>query len=241
MSVLLVTGTDTGVGKTWVSVALARALVKAGARVIAMKPVETGCSGPIGWEEDGVQLAAATGQASPQAALYRLAAPLAPAIAAEAEGAAIDFSKLVLEIESHAAAADLVLLEGAGGVLTPITWEWDIVDLARAVKASVLVVASDRLGAINQTLLAVSALESAGMEVCGVALTAPAQPDHSTGSNAGAIARVAGLERVATLPRVADPLVAAVSLARVAAWLPGEPQARPPLPSPTHACRGPLP
>jgi dethiobiotin synthetase len=190
-----------------------------GRRVVAIKPVETGCTHLITAEEDGAQLASATSQASPRAALCRLAAPLAPAMAAEAAGVTIDLDELVLEMESHGAAADIVLMEGAGGLLTPITWEWNIVDLARALDASALVVSSDRLGAINQTLLALSALRLARLEVRGVALTAPAEPDQSTGSNAAAIARLLGLDRVARLPREADPFAAVASFADVAGWV----------------------
>ena len=72
MTTLLITGTDTGVGKTWVGRALGHALVAAGRRVVAIKPVETGCSDATALLEDGALLAAATGQAEPRAALYRL-------------------------------------------------------------------------------------------------------------------------------------------------------------------------
>jgi len=80
---LVITGTDTGVGKTWVGRVLSHALVAAGRRVVAVKPVETGCGNPGSHLEDGALLAAATGQAEPRAALHRFAAPVAPALAAE--------------------------------------------------------------------------------------------------------------------------------------------------------------
>jgi dethiobiotin synthetase len=219
VSFLLVVGTDTGVGKTWVCRALAHALTLAGRRVGAIKPVETGCSDPAGSLEDGVLLAAAAGQLSPSTALRRLATPVAPAVACELEGVTIDFDELVLEIEAHAEGPELVLVEGAGGILSPITWEWNIVDLGRALDARVLLVASDRLGAVNHTLLALSAIELAGLELCGVALTAPAVPDRSSGTNAGAIARLSGLERVTALPRAEDPRLAVAGLGDVLEWL----------------------
>jgi len=83
----------------------------------------------------------------------------------------------------------------------------------------VLLVARDRLGAINQTLLALSALELAGAEVCGVVLTGPAVPDPSTGNNAGAIARLTGLERVVGLPWQSDPHVEVPGLEKVLHWI----------------------
>jgi dethiobiotin synthetase len=219
VGVILVTGTDTGVGKTWVTRALGRALVTAGRRVVAIKPVESGCDGRSWSEEDGVLLAAATGQVLPYAALRRMAAPVAPAMAAEAERLVIDFDDLLLEIESHSAGSEIVLVEGAGGLLAPITWEWGIVDLARALGASALVVASDRLGTINHTLLTLGALELSGIPLLGVALTTPAEPDRSSGANAAAIARMAGHDRVLALPRQVDPFKPSASLAKVVRWV----------------------
>jgi dethiobiotin synthetase len=219
MKALLVTGTDTGVGKTWVACALGRALAGSGRRVVAIKPVETGCRDATRAVEDGALLAAATGQREPAAALLRFAAPLAPALASEAEGVSIDLDVLVLRIESLGDGADLVLLEGAGGLLSPITWEWNAVDLARTVGATALLVGPDRQGVINHALLALSALELAGLPVTGLALTAPETADASTGTNAAAIARISGMDRVVTLPRSADPLQVTAAVAPILDWL----------------------
>jgi dethiobiotin synthase len=219
MNALLITGTDTGVGKTWVGRALGRALAAAGRRVVAIKPVETGCSDATARLEDGVLLAAATGQSEPQAALHRFAAPVAAALAAEAEGEGIDLDALILRIEALGERADLVLIEGVGGLLSPITWEWTVVELARALGATVLVVGADRLGVINHAQLTLSALELAGLEVTGLVLTAPGTPDASTGTNADAIARLGGITRVATMPRMDDPAAAGSHLAEILGWL----------------------
>jgi dethiobiotin synthase len=219
MNALLITGTDTRVGKTWVGRALGKVLAAAGRRVVAIKPVETGCSDATALLEDGALLAAATGQAEPLAALHRFAAPLAPALAAEAEDQAIDLDALILRIEALSTGADLVLVEGTGGLLAPITWEWTVVELARTLGAAALVVGVDRLGTINHTLLTLSALELAGLEVAGVVLTAPETPDASTGTNVGAIARLGGLERVISLPRSNDLVAAARDVAPVVEWV----------------------
>lgn len=219
MKVVLVTGTDTGVGKTWVTRAVAHSLAATGRRVVAIKPVETGCTESGRNGEDGVLLASATGQPAPKAALLRFAAPAAPAVAADAEGSEIDFDALVLEIASHAEGAEVVLLEGAGGLLAPVTWEWNMVDLARELNASAILVGSDRLGTINHTLLTLGALDFAGVEMLGVALTPPPEPDRSVGSNAAAIARLSGLTRIVTLPHNADPLAASEGVTRLAEWI----------------------
>jgi dethiobiotin synthetase len=219
MNSLLITGTDTGVGKTWVGRALSHALVSAGRRVVAVKPVETGCGNARSHLEDGALLAAATGQEEPRTALFRFAAPVAPALAAEREGESIDLDALVLRIEGLSAEAEVLLVEGAGGLLSPITWEWTIVDLARALGSSALVVAMDRLGTINHTQLTLSALELAGLSVTGVVLTAPETPDASTGTNASAIARLSGLDRVLSLPRANDPSAVVSEVAPLIRWL----------------------
>src|ERR671920_663513 len=104
---ILVTGTDIGVGKTWVACALARALVDADKQVVAIKPVETGCSGQPSESEDGVRLARATGQSQPAHAILRLPEPLAPVLSSERAGAEIDFDALVLKIERFAEAAEV--------------------------------------------------------------------------------------------------------------------------------------
>jgi dethiobiotin synthetase len=219
VTTLLITGTDTGVGKTWVGRALGSALAIAGRRVVAIKPVETGCSDAAAQREDGALLAAATGQAEPRRALYRFSSPLPPALAADAAGEAIDLDAMLLRLEALSAGAEVVLVEGVGGLLAPMTWEWTVVDVARALSASALVVAADRRGTINHTLLTLGALELAGLEVAGVVLTAPETPDPSTGTNAAAIARLAGIDRIVNVPRLGDPARAAGEVQPVIGWL----------------------
>lgn len=202
---ILVTGTDTRVGKTWVGCALAQALRSSGKQVVAVKPVETGCAGPPGEREDGVLLATATGQSHPAHAIFRLAERVPPALASDRSGITIDFDALVLKLERYGEAADFLLIEGIGGLLTPVTWEWNMVDVAKALGAGVLVVAVDRAGSINGTLLSLSALELAGVACAGVLLTTPESPDETTSRNGPAIARLSGLDRVVTAPRTAYP------------------------------------
>ena len=217
---LLITGTDIGVGKTWVACALARALGAAGKSVVAIKPVETGCSGQPNKREDGVRLARATGQSQPGHAIIRLPDPVAPVLASERASAEIDFDALILKIERFSEGTDVAIIEGAGGLLAPVTWEWNMVDLSRSLGAAALVVAADRLGTINHTLLTLSALELAGVPVAGVVLTTPERKDESAGINAAAIARLSGIDRVLTLPRLDDEAAAADRVVPLLEWLP---------------------
>ena len=132
MGFVLVTGTGSGVGKTWVTRVLARTLQQRGQRVLAVKPVEVGCDTASSEPEDGILLAQTTGQAAPRSALIRFGPMLPPAMAAGMEAEPVDFDALLLQLEPLRAEADTVLLEGTGGLLTPITWEWNAVELARS-------------------------------------------------------------------------------------------------------------
>jgi len=218
-NIIVVTATDSGSGKTWLAAALSRALGALGARVVAIKAVDIGCRDDQRDSEDGVVLARATGQAAPTEALLRFREYLTPVLAAEHEGRQVDFDEILIRIEGYAAEADLVLLEGNGGLLTPITWEWSIVDIAQALDARALVVGADRLGIVNHALLTLGTLELASVPVVGLVLTPPAAPDLSTGTNAAAIARLAGFTRIHAVPRADDAATAAAAVREIAAGL----------------------
>jgi len=215
--IVVVTGTDTGVGKTWAASALARAASDGGRRVVAIKPFETGC-GDAPTTEDGAMLARASGQASPDRALVRLRTPVAVPEAADREGVTIDWDAVLSELRTLVEGADLALVEGAGGLLSPLTWERSAIDLARDLGARVLVVAADRLGTVSHCLTTLRVLEAERLDVVGLVLTTPEHADASTGSNARAIARLASV-RVHVAPRATDPAEAARAMRPVLSWL----------------------
>ena len=200
---VVITGTDTGVGKTFVGCALARALVARGIQTLAVKPVESGCAELASTEEDGSLLAAATGQRQPLAALVRLEQPLAPPVAAALEGLELSLQDWVARIRAlesaaleDAAAASpapglprITLVEGAGGLLSPLTATADTRDLIRALGAEALLVTANRLGTLNHTRLTFEALESEGMAVRAVVLSACEDPDASAASNGAELGR----------------------------------------------------
>ena len=212
MSALFVTGTDTGVGKTFVACALAHALRRRGRAVGVVKPVETGVDDT---PDDASRLAAAAGDPSSldDVCPYRLRAPLAPAVAARREGVAIDVDRLVRLIARRAAGVDVLLVEGAGGLLVPITDAVTFLDLAVAARLPALLVAANRLGTINHCALTARVARAAGLEVRGVVLSQPsAEPDGSADTNAAAIAALTGLPILGVLPHVARPEDAADAL-----------------------------
>ena len=191
---LFVTGTDTGVGKTWVTCALARQAVARGSRVFAFKPIETGCAlvgGQLVGDDQELLCAAAGGwQMEDLRGVYRFSLPAAPLVAAQAEARVIELDRIAASFGRGASGADLVLVEAAGGWRVPLTVAGDTSALARAVGLPVLVVARAGLGTINHTLLTVEAIERDGLMIAAVVLNQREGDDPAfTASNQAQIAR----------------------------------------------------
>lgn len=203
--ILVVAGTDTEIGKTTATCALLRALRQAGLTVRGIKPVESGTADqPSPEAEDGRRLARAADQPAPTEAFQRLQAPLAPPVAADDEGIRLLPDKWLKTIRVYADDADLTFVEGAGGLLSPLAPDLDTRQLAKRLDAPVLLVAADRLGTLNHTLLTLESLAQADIPVAGVVFSAPEIADDSTGRNAAVIADRFPALPVATLPRLAD-------------------------------------
>ena len=208
---LFITGTDTGVGKTVVTAALAVALSELDFEVGVMKPVESGCARVQGAlvPEDAVFLRKAAGSDAPMRLVnpYALRHPLAPALAAEMEGVAIEMETIEKAYATLIGGHDIVLVEGAGGLLAPLSGDLTMLDLAARLGLPVLVVAKNTLGTINHTALTVRAAKSAGLTVLGVVLSNPtAAQDEATATNPDSLRRWAGtalLGEVAHLPSLA--------------------------------------
>lgn len=209
MKGLFVTGTDTGVGKTAVTCALVRALRGLGLEVGAMKPVESGCAELHGAlvPEDGLALQAAAGGGDPLELVtpYRLRAPLAPGLAAAAEGVDVSFDRIEAALGQLCVRhPDGVLVEGAGGLLVPLEpGLQSVADLAVRLGLPVLVVARPGLGTVNHTALTIEALSLRGLACVGVLLNdAMGAQDPSVATNARTIERVADVPVIATLPHL---------------------------------------
>jgi dethiobiotin synthetase len=215
---VFVTGTDTGVGKTVLAAALAAALRAAGVDVAAFKPAVTGLEEPEpGRPADHELLAAAAGRAPDEVAPYRFGPPVSPHLAAELAGTTLDPAALVAA--ARALHADVVVAEGVGGLLVPLTLGFTVRDLAVELGWPVVVAARPGLGTISHSLLTVEAARAAGLDVRAVVLTPwPDEPSVMQRSNREAIARLGGVE-VATLPTVGLDLG---ELARAGAALPYE-------------------
>jgi dethiobiotin synthetase len=202
---LFVTGTDTGVGKTEVSCALVAEARAGGLDLAAMKPAESGVA--PGQPSDSERLRAAAGGGDDPALVcpYRLAAPLAPAVAARLAGVEVRLEVILDAARALQARHAALLVEGAGGLLVPLTARHTFADLAVALGLPVLVVARAGLGTVNHTALTVEALRARGLAVAGVVLnrTGPAD-DPSVPHNAAEVERLTGARVLATLPFCAD-------------------------------------
>jgi dethiobiotin synthetase len=172
---LFITATDTGVGKTYVTAMIARALCDAGRIVGAYKPVCSGAEidvdGSLSWGDVATLTAAIGGRFDAQrVCLLRFRAPLAPNVAARRERAEIDFQQLCDGAYWWRGRVEILLVEGVGGLLCPLTARETIADLVAALKYPLLVVARLGLGTINHTLLTVEAARSRGLTVAGILL-----------------------------------------------------------------------
>ena len=172
----LITGTDTGVGKTTVGCALGFAFKARGMRVGVMKPAETGCAElPDGSLDPADARALALAAACPLAletiAPYRYRSPLAPAAAADIDGIpAPDFARIAEGFRTIQGASDVVLVEGAGGLAVPLTWGRDFSDLAWLLDLETIIVIGNRLGCLNAAVLTLKYAASRGLKIAGYIL-----------------------------------------------------------------------
>ncbi|MFO7543816.1 MAG: dethiobiotin synthase [Thiobacillus sp.] len=159
MKGFFVTGTDTGVGKTRVAVAMIHALRAQGLRVAAMKPVSAGSkAGELNEDVVALMQAANVTAAVRDVNPYHFVEPIAPHIAAEQAGVQIELSRIVEAYSRLAAAADVVVVEGAGGWRVPLSAREDMADLAQALGLPVVMVVGLRLGCLNHAVLTAEAI-----------------------------------------------------------------------------------
>ncbi|HQN64154.1 MAG TPA: dethiobiotin synthase [Methylophilus sp.] len=168
---VFITGTDTGVGKTYVAVRLIQQYIAQGYKVVGMKPVAAGCEMIDGiWQnEDVVKLMAASNVQAPREWVnpYSFDAPIAPHIAAAQQNVQIDVAKIQQAYKELQGLADIVIVEGAGGLLVPIDERRTMADIVLALNLPVVLVVNVKLGCINHTLLTAEALKARQIRLSG--------------------------------------------------------------------------
>jgi len=220
---IFITGTDTGVGKTIVAAGLAAEFQKRGLDVGVMKPIQTGCRFRRGKliASDARFLLDAVGIDDPMdwVCPYRLKTPAAPLVAAERERQTIDLGRIREAYKNLTSRHRFVVVEGIGGLLTPITPTVSALDLALLLTLPLVVVASTRLGTLNHTLLTVQWARQAGATVLGIIFnrSRPSSQSLAERTNPQIISRLCPIPVLGTIPFMAGVSVEKGRLGRVRA------------------------
>jgi len=239
--VLFITGTDTGVGKTVVAALATEYLRMRGVRSAALKPI---CSGN---RNDARKLHAAGGNVLTldEVNPWHFRAPLAPLLAARKERKRVRIQQVVTYIRHMGKRFDLLVVEGAGGLRSPLGENFDSRDLIVALRAVPIVVCPNRLGAVNQALLVLNALPRALAKRTTVVLISPPKPDAASRSNPKLLADIIGVKRVRVLQRSGsrgrralkiEAMVAGRASASITT-IPGGSSTRSARPAPVHSFR----
>lgn len=219
MTGLFICGTDTGVGKTIISSGLIRLARRRGVNCVGIKPVETGCSIEKGVLEpiDGAMLWEASDKtlSLDECAPYRFAMPAAPFRAAAMEDSNLRISDIVEHILTVAEDVDMVIVEGAGGLMTPVEERKLMIDIISDLQFPTLLVARLTLGTINHTVLSIEALRNRNIPVKGIVLSSSQRtcgPEEEY--TPGDLSRIISGIPVAILPFMED--VGRVNLEKIA-------------------------
>ena len=221
---VFVTGTDTGVGKSVLAAAICAALVARGQPVAAFKPVVTGLDDEPaeGWPPDHELLASAAGgwQTTDEVTPYTFGPPVSPHYAAELYGRPIEPARILEAARAATEGAGVLVCEGVGGLMVPITPDYSVRDLAVDLELPVVVAARTGLGTISHSLLTVEAARTAGLTVAAVVMSPwPDRPEPIERSNRETIERLAGVP-VSGLPATTRARLAAAGDALpIARWL----------------------
>jgi dethiobiotin synthetase len=207
---VFVTGTDTGVGKTWIAAGLTAVLRRWGLKVCYFKPIQSGCP------EEGGRLvptdarfaARLAGLTEPLELLtpITLRLPLAPGVAASREGVKVDLERIDQARSELARRYDLLVIEGAGGLYVPlINTRFLVLDLIQWLRLPLMVVARPGLGTINHTVLTVKAAQQAQVPVAGVVINRyPERPSLAEETNPEVIAALTGVPILGKVPEISD-------------------------------------
>ncbi len=226
---IFITGTDTCVGKTVFSAALAKLLKKRGINVGVMKPVTSGCNERNGRlvSADAELLAWSAGvEMDQEVAPYLFKEPIAPSAAAEMEHKKIEFSRIVAAYHRLAEEHDFVIVEGAGGLMVPLAGGLMVADLIKLLDLPLLVVARPNLGTVNHTILTCFVARELGLEVKGTIINNyPDSPDSAESTAPHLIDSLSGVPLLARLPALPD-IDDKSRVEKLAEWLAREPATR---------------
>lgn len=209
-NILFISGTDTGVGKTYVSRCILRYLCEAGYRVAAIKPVETGFIEAENSDAELLRAAAGGWQSIEEVLYYHFPQAISPHLAANLVEVKISQQEIVSRIQATASEVDFVLVEGAGGLMVPYSVDFRFIDLIEVMNQATLLVVGSKLGAINHSLLSLEAMHHRNLPICGYVLNEceeRAKTDMAKETNRSAIAAQVATdvaEEIAYFPYISD-------------------------------------
>jgi len=206
--IFFITGTDTGVGKTVLTALLTRFLSERGVRAAALKPV---CSG--GRADARVLHAAQAGALTlDEINPWHFRAPVAPSLAARRENTTVKLPQVLAYLRALQKRFDLLLVEGAGGLLSPLGDNFNSHDLISALRATPIVVAPNKLGVVNHILLTLEALPKSVGPKAKVIFMSPPRADAATGANAELLGQFVSPEKIQLLPWLGENIDASAAL-----------------------------
>lgn len=222
MPAAFITGSGTDIGKTFVAAGLIRQYRLQGRSVDAIKPVVSGYEPARAEESDPGRLLAALGRPlTPdeiaRVSPFRFRAPLAPDMAAQREGRAVDFGAVVETCRHAMAAAEVLLVEGVGGVMAPLDGRHTVLDWASVLRMPMVLVGGSYLGSISHTLTALHVVAQRGLDIAAIVISESASGAVPLAATAAEIARFAAPVEVLALPRLAAGGEAHQAFARLAA------------------------
>ena len=206
--IFFITGTDTGVGKTVLTALLARFLRERGVKVAALKPI---CSGG---RADARMLHGALGGALTLDEInpWHFRAPIAPSLAAKLEKRPVGLAAVLAHIRTKRKNFAVTLVEGAGGLLSPLGNDFDSRDLILALRAPPIIVAPNKLGVVNHLRLTLAALPKNNRAAAKIVLMAPAKAERAIKSNAELLGGFFPAEKIFTLPWLGKKFALATAL-----------------------------
>jgi dethiobiotin synthetase len=194
--ILFITGTDTSVGKTVFAVLVTQHLRERGFHVAALKPICSGGRNDARLLRDAAGKVLSLDEVNP----WHFTAPLAPVLAARKERKRVRLREVVAHIRRVAKLFEVVVVEGAGGLLSPLGENFDSRDLIQALRATPIVVCPNKLGAVNQVRLVESALSRAAARQARIVLVNPARPDAASRTNLGLVRESVDRTRIHLMP-----------------------------------------
>lgn len=241
---LFITGTDTGVGKTYLTAAIGRLLRQQGRPVAVSKPVATGAEWKDGrWRaDDSVRLAEAVGQpdALDVVTPWVFREPASPPVAAACEGQTLRLDAIVEGVISRRRPEQFLLVEGVGGLLCPLTARETVADLIVALQLPVVVIARRSLGTLNHSLLTLEVARQRGIMVAGVVMSETTPPTSvAEQTNPDELRRRIDVPLLAVVPYEPDPVAVPAAVAAVDWWAlcQSRPPLRAPSPQESSTCR----